>query len=306
MGSEALPNDPLVQDRKSARLAKALEALERERSRRLEIEAKIKSQSTALEAEERRCRTLQEERDSLASDLQLCRRQASEVMSSHTAEVEELKESLRAISVCETESPASTKLFWRQRELLVRSLRRIASLEGDSSTLRDDVIRLNHIIYNLRQELQQQHQQAQQQQQQLQQEQVQQLQQLQQLHQLLQQQHTQQQQHQTQLRQHQQLLLQPTQCVPAQPGQEAEQQALGQISLQQLVEEIHSRDREITTLKESVVKGACGELQPKLGTEATDTVFTDVLAHSVVTEVPMDYHDGQAPAEFVAARNVAG
>merc|ERR1712136_686485 len=184
-------------------------ALERERSRRLEIEAKIKSQSTALEAEERRCRTLQEERDSLASDLQLCRRQASEVMSSHTAEVEELKESLRAISVCETESPASTKLFWRQRELLVRSLRRIASLEGDSSTLRDDVIRLNHIIYNLRQELQQQHQQAQQQQQ-LQQEQVQQLQQLQQLHQLLQQQHT-------QLRQHQQLLLQPTQYVPAQP-----------------------------------------------------------------------------------------
>jgi len=144
------------------------------------------------------------------------------------------------------------------------------------------------------------------QEQQLQQEQVQQLQQLQQLHQLLQQQHTQQQQHQTQLRQHQQLLLQPTQYVPAQPGQEAEQQALGQISLQQLVEEIHSRDREITTLKESVVKGACGELQPKLGTEATDTVFTDVLAQSVVTEVPMDYHDGQAPAEFVAARNVAG
>lgn len=95
--------------------------------------------------------------------------------------------------------------FLRQRELLVRVLRKSASLEEEMTTLRDDLTRRDVVIHNLRQEVQlqqqevqQQHQQFEQQQQQLQAQhqlqQIQQLQQLQELQRLLQQQQLQQRQ----------------------------------------------------------------------------------------------------------------
>jgi len=99
--------------------------------------------------------------------------------------------------------------FSRNRELMIRVLRKSATLEDNMTVMKDDLIRKDVIIHNLRQEVQThqteaqvQHQNFEQQQQQLQQQhqmqQLQQLQQLQELQRLLQQQHLHQQQQQLQ------------------------------------------------------------------------------------------------------------
>jgi chromosome segregation ATPase len=164
--------------------------------------------------------------------------------------------------------------FMRQRELLIRVLRKSACLEDEKSTLGDDVTRRNVIIHNLRQELQQQQQAVQQQafqfqqqqQQQQQQHHVQQLQQLQQLQKL-----------QALLQAQQQSPMSTTTAVAAAAAEgdgtvrlqdEAltplEQQIIHDRTVQQLIEEINRRDSEIHSLK-AVVGGSGDDIHHLAG-----------------------------------------
>eukprot|EP00927_Polykrikos_kofoidii_P043039 TRINITY_DN37082_c3_g1_i1.p1 TRINITY_DN37082_c3_g1~~TRINITY_DN37082_c3_g1_i1.p1 ORF type:complete len:512 (+),score=121.04 TRINITY_DN37082_c3_g1_i1:161-1696(+) len=195
------------------------DALEKERLKRQEVEARAKAQASTLEAAERRCHGLQAERDRAAAEASALRHEASELRLAHgeqlqrlTAELQRLKEggteaaSVAASSatvvddanndapgkVTEKEAASTTLQYNLQREFLRRVLRRCAAQEEELSNVRDDVTRRNVVIHNLRQEVQQQQaqvaaqfQQFQQQQQQQQlQEQQQQQQKLQQLHEL--------------------------------------------------------------------------------------------------------------------------
>lgn len=201
-----------VADRRAARLAK--ESYEKERTRRIEAESKAKA---ALEAEEKRYRLLQAERDGafnevagLKFEVQELRamldvQQVPEVngtgLGSKCASSNGLDDIVGSAANQAVNQALANELqslrqqFDRQRGMLCHLLRRRALIEDEKATLRDDVTRRNVQIHNLKQEkeqqsqaLQQQYHQFQQQQKQQQQEQA----QIQQLHQMQQNQQLQQ------------------------------------------------------------------------------------------------------------------
>merc|ERR1719199_1163280 len=157
-------------DRRNARLAK--EQYEKERQRRLDLEAKTKAQASSLQAEEKRCRMLQVERDRVVDEVESLKRQLKELRYSH-GELEQLASdmqtkmtqqeiSLGSYAPCpqngvqkptlvneaaqntdqqlDQETASSYQQhFLRQRELLIRLIRKGALLEEEKMTLSDDV-----------------------------------------------------------------------------------------------------------------------------------------------------------------------
>merc|ERR1740129_2208815 len=302
-------------DKRNSKFQKATNAsFDKERIRLIEAEEKAKAQVAGLEAECDRC----------LNEAEALRRQNSELKSSYAERITQLSRELRlgGITISNTEDVRPGTLeplgmsretvctsptlaepdaslpfqerFQRQRELLVRVLRRSAVLEEEILTLRDDLTRKDVVIHNLRQDKETQQQQTQQQYNQFQQQdqlqQLQMLQQLQELQRLLQAQ-------QQQLHHQQQEQMQPdpspehvveplgmpvrgegmkgdaqelcggelVQQVVRPSLEEAENGVSTNRTLQHLLEEIRVRDNEVDSLK-SLLRSAHADVSNHLAT----------------------------------------
>lgn len=209
-----------------AQLARAADALEREKSQRRSAEAEARARTEALRAEEARSASLRDERKAARDQVDNLQRKVTDLerkladhdasfvaaLEDHEAEKSELIAQLKDLEakaeserrklqdkVAQLEAGSSgakaatavellgcpqgtdpDSLVWRQRELLIRLVRRSADLEEQLHQARDDVTRRDVIIHNYRVEshqLQVQLQQQQTLQQQLQHQHLQQLQQ---------------------------------------------------------------------------------------------------------------------------------
>jgi len=161
-----------------AQLGKAAYALERERARRLEVEATMNSQAEALQALESRRLDAQAQRDSMRLEIQEWQRELVELETrtvrphgvtppGSPAAGEGLKTDTSSASAAgssagipkknsrESEAASLDVRYVRQQELLLRVLRRNATTQADLTTLEDDLTRRRVIIHNLHQELEQ-------------------------------------------------------------------------------------------------------------------------------------------------------
>lgn len=160
----------------AAQLRRVVDDLEQERAQRESAEAEAAAGAEALraegahtavlrsewsaardEAENLRAQVaeLQAERNKLEARLGESRPEAQTPPSARPSD-DEMKAS-RALEVTQnggTEALCKDAMLWRQRELLIRLLRKDADLEGTLQTLRDEVTRRDVLIHNTKQELQ--------------------------------------------------------------------------------------------------------------------------------------------------------
>lgn len=186
----------------AAQLARAADALEREKSARRSAEAEARARAEALRAEEARSAGLREERKSAREQIDNLQRKVVELernladhdksfvaeledheaeKSSLVAQLEDLQAKAQSerrqlqdkVTQLEAEAKAqagssNTKasevlellgcpkdtdrdsLVWRQRELLIRLVRRSADLEDELHKARDDLTRRDVVIHNYR------------------------------------------------------------------------------------------------------------------------------------------------------------
>eukprot|EP00746_Dinoflagellata_sp_MGD_P098795 gnl/MRDRNA2_/MRDRNA2_40027_c0_seq2.p1 gnl/MRDRNA2_/MRDRNA2_40027_c0~~gnl/MRDRNA2_/MRDRNA2_40027_c0_seq2.p1 ORF type:complete len:381 (-),score=84.10 gnl/MRDRNA2_/MRDRNA2_40027_c0_seq2:45-1148(-) len=174
----------------TTKLQKAVEALETERQQRQAFEAEARASAAALEAENERTAALRSEWSHAREEAEGLKNQILELQA-HRSSLEgrlldfESREEPKPSSLtaeggscalgADDAAKASTALataidgfqpsgsnellskdalLWRQREMLIRLLRRDAELQLEMSTLRDDVTRRDVQIHNFKQELQ--------------------------------------------------------------------------------------------------------------------------------------------------------